>query len=97
VVERHSSVLLGRVDSVAGSVEKSREELARDVADVSMELARRFEALGGEVYALYVKLGDLITSLEEAKLELLNAVDAVAHQVDTYREEAVERAIAGHV
>ncbi len=46
VVERHSSVLLGRVDSVADSVEKSREELARDVADVSMELARRFEAMG---------------------------------------------------
>ena len=44
-----------------------------------------------------MKLGDLITSLEEARLELLNAVDAVAHQVDTYREKAVERVIAGYV
>ncbi len=85
-LEKKSGELQEQIKNVRIVVEDSSRKSSEELNALQKELVSRIGELAKEVDALHNNLSELNALLEYARLELVNAIDAIAHSIDEFRE-----------
>jgi hypothetical protein len=82
-----------RVRLVGVAVGESGNRVLEGLDAARKDLGERLGKLAEEVDALHKRVGELAALFEEARLELLHALDSLAHLVETYKDTALLKSL----
>jgi chromosome segregation ATPase len=92
-LEKGFGDLQERVRLVGAAVSESGNKVLEGLDAARKDLGERLGKLAEEVNALHKRVGELAALFEEARLELLHALDSLAHLVETYKDAALLKSL----